>query len=64
MTGADVEEVAHAIGTDKRIGSNFLKASVGKYLFIGGGGHIFGMKEHIFGLRLYLTAYIYVWDVV
>ncbi|MGH0134253.1 UNVERIFIED_CONTAM: hypothetical protein FKN15_063184 [Acipenser sinensis] len=29
VTGADVEEVAHAIGTDKRIGSNFLKASVG-----------------------------------
>uniref|UniRef100_A0A8C4SQY6 UDP-glucose 6-dehydrogenase n=1 Tax=Erpetoichthys calabaricus TaxID=27687 RepID=A0A8C4SQY6_ERPCA len=29
VTGADVEEVAHAIGTDQRIGSNFLKASVG-----------------------------------
>ncbi|XP_069510319.1 UDP-glucose 6-dehydrogenase-like [Ambystoma mexicanum] len=29
MTGADVEEVAHAVGTDKRIGSCFLKASVG-----------------------------------
>ncbi|XP_069754133.1 UDP-glucose 6-dehydrogenase-like isoform X2 [Narcine bancroftii] len=28
-TGADVEEVAHAIGTDQRIGSKFLKASVG-----------------------------------
>uniref|UniRef100_UPI00358E62B9 UDP-glucose 6-dehydrogenase n=1 Tax=Myxine glutinosa TaxID=7769 RepID=UPI00358E62B9 len=28
-TGADVEEVAHAIGTDSRIGSRFLKASVG-----------------------------------
>ncbi|XP_078509569.1 UDP-glucose 6-dehydrogenase-like [Lissotriton helveticus] len=29
MTGADVEEVAHAVGMDKRIGSCFLKASVG-----------------------------------
>ena len=28
-TGANVEEVAHAIGTDSRIGSKFLKASVG-----------------------------------
>ncbi|XP_032885673.1 UDP-glucose 6-dehydrogenase-like isoform X1 [Amblyraja radiata] len=28
-TGADVEEVAHAIGTDQRIGSKFLKASIG-----------------------------------
>ena len=28
-TGADVDEVAHAIGTDSRIGSKFLKASVG-----------------------------------
>jgi UDPglucose 6-dehydrogenase len=29
QTGADVTEVAHAIGTDSRIGSRFLKASVG-----------------------------------
>uniref|UniRef100_A0A8C6YU33 UDP-glucose 6-dehydrogenase n=1 Tax=Nothoprocta perdicaria TaxID=30464 RepID=A0A8C6YU33_NOTPE len=29
VTGADVEEVAHAIGTDQRIGNRFLKASVG-----------------------------------
>ena len=29
-TGADVAEVAHAIGTDTRIGNKFLKASVGK----------------------------------
>ena len=28
-TGADVAEVSHAIGTDSRIGSKFLKASVG-----------------------------------
>ena len=28
-TGADVNEIAHAIGTDTRIGSKFLKASVG-----------------------------------
>jgi UDPglucose 6-dehydrogenase len=28
-TGADVNEVAHAIGTDTRIGAKFLKASVG-----------------------------------
>ncbi|NWY03483.1 UGDH dehydrogenase, partial [Nothoprocta ornata] len=28
VTGADVEEVAHAIGTDQRIGNRFLKASV------------------------------------
>uniref|UniRef100_A0A8C2GZR3 UDP-glucose 6-dehydrogenase n=1 Tax=Cyprinus carpio TaxID=7962 RepID=A0A8C2GZR3_CYPCA len=28
-TGADVEEVARAVGTDQRIGSKFLKASVG-----------------------------------
>lgn len=28
-TGADVEEVAHAVGQDNRIGSKFLKASVG-----------------------------------
>lgn len=29
VTGADVNEVAHAIGMDSRIGSKFLKASVG-----------------------------------
>ncbi len=29
VTGADVEEVAYAIGMDSRIGSKFLKASVG-----------------------------------
>ena len=29
VTGADVEEVAHNIGADSRIGSKFLKASVG-----------------------------------
>lgn len=29
VTGADVSEVAHAIGTDSRIGSKFLTASVG-----------------------------------
>ncbi|MFW5706799.1 MAG: UDP-glucose 6-dehydrogenase [Bacteroidota bacterium] len=29
VTGADVDEVAYAIGTDSRIGSKFLKASVG-----------------------------------
>ena len=28
-TGADVQEVAHAIGSDSRIGSKFLQASVG-----------------------------------
>jgi len=28
-TGADVDEVAHAVGTDSRIGPKFLKASVG-----------------------------------
>ena len=28
-TGADLEEVAHAIGQDSRIGNKFLKASVG-----------------------------------
>ena len=28
-TGADVDEVAHAIGTDSRLGPRFLKASVG-----------------------------------
>ena len=30
-TGADVSEVAHAIGTDSRIGPKFLKASVGQW---------------------------------
>ena len=29
VTEADIDEVAHAIGTDNRIGSKFLKASVG-----------------------------------
>jgi len=29
MTGADIREVGHAIGTDTRIGSKFLQASVG-----------------------------------
>ena len=29
VTEADIDEVAHAIGTDSRIGSKFLKASVG-----------------------------------
>lgn len=30
-TGADVSEVARAIGLDSRIGSKFLQASIGKY---------------------------------
>lgn len=29
-TGADVSEVARAVGTDSRIGSKFLQASVGE----------------------------------
>ncbi len=29
VTGADVSDVAHVIGTDKRIGSKFLRASIG-----------------------------------
>ena len=29
VTGADVSEVAHAVGMDSRIGPKFLKASVG-----------------------------------
>lgn len=33
-TGADVSEVASAIGRDTRIGSHFLKASVGMILFL------------------------------
>jgi len=32
-TGADVDEVAYAIGKDSRIGPKFLKASVGKIFF-------------------------------
>lgn len=32
MTGADIREVAHAIGTDSRIGSKFLQASIGKLM--------------------------------
>ena len=32
VTGADVSEVAHAIGTDSRIGDKFLKASVGRLI--------------------------------
>lgn len=31
-TGADVSEVARAIGLDSRIGSKFLQASIGIYL--------------------------------
>ena len=30
-TGADIEEVAFAIGMDSRIGSKFLQASVGGF---------------------------------
>lgn len=30
-TGADIDEVAYAIGRDSRIGSKFLKASVGTW---------------------------------
>jgi len=33
-TGADVSEVAHAIGTDSRIGDKFLKASIGGYCLV------------------------------
>ena len=33
-TGADVSEVAHAIGTDTRIGPKFLQASVGTLYYI------------------------------
>ncbi|XP_062594063.1 UDP-glucose 6-dehydrogenase-like, partial [Saccostrea cucullata] len=41
MTGADVTEVAHAVGTDTRIGNKFLKASVGFGGFSGFGGSCF-----------------------
>jgi UDPglucose 6-dehydrogenase len=47
-TGADVAEVAHAIGTDRRIGPNFLRASVGF------GGSCF--KKDILNL-VYLSEY-------
>ena len=33
VTGADVTEVANAIGEDSRIGSKFLKASLGMIAF-------------------------------
>lgn len=33
-TGADVSEVAHAVGFDTRIGNKFLNASVGKTITI------------------------------
>ena len=33
-TGADVTEVAHAVGMDTRIGDKFLRASVGKYCIL------------------------------
>lgn len=40
-TGADVSEVAHAIGMDSRIGNKFLQASVGKqYYDIQGTGYL------------------------
>jgi len=31
-TGADIDEVAKAIGLDNRIGKKFLKAGVGKFI--------------------------------
>lgn len=33
-TGADVSEVARAVGLDSRIGSKFLQASIGNYYFV------------------------------
>lgn len=45
-TGADVEEVATAIGMDQRIGNKFLKASVGKFKF-------FSNKESYYLLKAY-----------
>lgn len=33
-TGADVSEVAHAIGMDSRIGNKFLQASVGRLVWL------------------------------
>ena len=50
-TEADVDEVAYAIGTDSRIGANFLKASVGF------GGSCF--KKDILNLVLPLSIYLY-----
>ncbi|XP_069129393.1 UDP-glucose 6-dehydrogenase-like isoform X1 [Argopecten irradians] len=41
MTGADVSEVANAVGRDTRIGNKFLKASVGFGGFSGFGGSCF-----------------------
>lgn len=32
-TGADIQEVAHAVGCDTRIGNKFLNASVGNLFF-------------------------------
>lgn len=45
-TGADVSEVAHAIGMDSRIGNKFLQASVGKLDFTG--RYLFPHSGHFF----------------
>lgn len=45
-TGADVSEVANAIGSDSRIGDKFLQASVG------------GLFAHIHLIRSELTCYL------
>lgn len=49
-TGADVEEVAKAIGMDQRIGNKFLKASVGGRQFV------FTSAEHVRMFPVHLFA--------
>lgn len=49
-TGADVEEVAKAIGMDQRIGNKFLKASVGERQFV------FTSAEHVRMFPVHLFA--------
>ena len=54
-TGADVTEVAHAVGMDTRIGNKFLKASVGKWTM--GQMYTFLQSYYVMSLSL-LSSYV------
>lgn len=51
-TGADISEVAKAVGLDSRIGSKFLQASVGK-LRSNGINCFYIFYLHLFGMKIY-----------
>lgn len=57
-TGADVSEVARAVGLDSRIGSKFLQASIGKHFLLFGK---FNLVADVLVIDLHFTFLYWFW---